>query len=282
MGIRAFVMASVVLGGVTGVCAQTPMPQRGMSGAFAVASVRPSAAGEPMDSSVSQAGFRARGTTLFWVIQQAYSSLPMADWREDRLERAPAWVRTERFDFDARFEQADVRRFEKLTDAQQAAALRPMLQALLWERFGLEVHETERAASVWELTVAKDLKLTPAVAGAGNHGGVVLEDGAVMQPVSLGEGRHGMRFWGVSMRHFAEVLSGLGTEEDAPIVDATKIEGRFDFLLVKRETEPAEPGVHLPPAATNWDVGALGLKLVRGRADLPTVVVDQIHELTPN
>ncbi len=256
--------------------------ESGKRDAFEVVSVRPSRPGGQLSFGATASGFRAQSTPLFWILLDAYCPLSPAFWRNERVMDAPGWVRTQGFDIEARVSEGE---FAHLTDEQREATVKPMLRALVEERFRVRVHMLDRPAFVWALTVAKhDLKLEPSKSGAAVPGGISIGDGGVMVHVPMEGGRHGLRFYRTSMAKVAEVLSGLGSENDLPIVDQTNLKGRFDFVLTKREfdRQTGDQAGEAPAAATLWDVQALGLRLRRVERDLPTVVVDHVEEPTAN
>ena len=247
---------------------------------FEVVSVRPSRAGEQLSFGVTAEGYSARNTPLFWIVMEAYCPLAMSYWKSDRLVGGPAWVRTQGFDVEGRVSEGQVKEFAWLSDEEREARVKPMLRAMLEERFGLRVHAVERRAAVLELVVGKGRpKLEASRQGGSVPSGIEIGNGGVEVPIAKEDGRHGMRFYRTSMARFAEVLSGLGDEGDLPIVDRTGLAGAYDFVLVKREAE-GEAGV--PRPATFWDVEALGFRLKRAEEELPAVMVDHVDEPTAN
>src|SRR3974390_1164801 len=70
--------------------------------------------------------------------------------REAKVLGGPTWINFERFDIRA-----------KVPEGAKLDTIRPMLKALLAERFGLEVHEGSKEAPGWALTAAKTTQLKP-------------------------------------------------------------------------------------------------------------------------
>ena len=247
---------------------------------FDVVSVHPSKPGSELSFGVIGNGFRARSTPLFWMILEAYCPLPMSYWKSDRVAGGPTWVRTEGFDIDARVSEAEVQEFAGLSDEEREVRVKPMLRAMLEERFGLRVHPVDRPAVLLGLVVRKGRpKLETSPSGDSVPGGIEIGDGGVMVHVPMEDGRHQLRFYRTSMARFAEALSGLGDERDLPIVDRTRLAGVYDFVLTKREGDGAAGA---PNPASFWDVEALGLRLERVTGELSTVVVDRVNEPTVN
>src|SRR5205823_2568636 len=95
--------------------------------------------------------FSARGYTLVLLIQRAYGVM---DWN---VTGGPSWIRTDRFDVNAKANIAG-----NLTERQ----LRPMLQKLLIDRFKLKVHESSQDMAGYALVVdGKTTKLKPSADG---------------------------------------------------------------------------------------------------------------------
>src|SRR5437879_7788588 len=109
---------------------------------FEVASVRPNMANDRIVTiNVGPGGrFAARGYTLVLLMQRAYGVM---DWN---VTGGPGWIRTDRYDVSAKANVPG-----NLTEAQ----LRPMLQALLAERFKLKLHQGSKEMSGYALVVGK-------------------------------------------------------------------------------------------------------------------------------
>src|SRR5437667_6944117 len=101
---------------------------------FETASVRPNTLDDHIVTvNVGPGGrFAARGYTLVLLMQRAYGVM---DWN---VSGGPGWIRTDRYDVSAKANVAG-----NLTEAQ----LRPMLQALLAERFKLRLHQSSKEMS---------------------------------------------------------------------------------------------------------------------------------------
>src|SRR3989442_1202246 len=108
------------------VLSQSPPPVR-----FEVASVKPNTLDDRIVTiNVGPGGrFAARGYTLVLLMQRAYGVM---DWN---VTGGPGWIRTDRFDVTAKANVAG-----NLTEGQ----LKPMLQALLAERFKLRLHKASK------------------------------------------------------------------------------------------------------------------------------------------
>lgn len=99
---------------------------------FEVVSIRPGKPGGELAFGSTANGFSAHSTPLFWLVLDAYSPLPMAFWRKDQVQGAPAWVHDAGFDVEARVDAATEKEFVHLSEAEREARLRPMCRRCLW------------------------------------------------------------------------------------------------------------------------------------------------------
>jgi uncharacterized protein (TIGR03435 family) len=133
--------------------------------------------------------------------------------------------------FDVRrpgWSRLDAARYDVLAKAPGAAKeddMRPMLQALLAERFHLTLHRETRTLPVLALVAAK-----------GGHKMRVSQSDTAQDGKQ--DPQRGNIFRGASMEEMANELSD-GREWDAAIVNATGLKGRFDFRA-------QHPEVHSP------------------------------------
>src|SRR5579872_156558 len=109
---------------------------------FEVASVKPNKLDDRIVTINIGPGarFAVRGYTLVLLMQQAYGVM---GWN---VTGGPAWIHSDRWDIAAKAPVS-----VNLTEAQ----LRPMLQALLADRFHLKVHEGSKEMPGYALVVAK-------------------------------------------------------------------------------------------------------------------------------
>ena len=98
--------------------------------------------------------FTASGVTLRQLINQAYNV------RDFQVTNRHGWIAAERYDVNAKA--------EGLPDRVPPEQLRPMLRALLAERFQLKVHTETKEMPVYALVQGKNgTKLTPSKAEQG-------------------------------------------------------------------------------------------------------------------
>jgi uncharacterized protein (TIGR03435 family) len=142
-----------------------------------------------------------------------------------------------------------------------------MLRALLVDRFGLETHMEERPAIVYSLVAgrAKLQKADPAERTSCTPAGT--------QILMVFECRN------MTMAQLAAVLPKFSPGDLMhPVVDATQMEGAWDFTLSFTPASLARGGsggaLGLPEAVDK----ELGLKLVAQKRSVPVVVIDHVEE----
>lgn len=236
---------------------------------FAVAAIKPT---DPhigiwqLQPTVS--GLKARGVTLLDLVQEAY-----ATYEANRVTGGPAWMKSERFDVEAKYDAEDVPHPGDLTLNQRRAAL----QALLADRFRLRVHREVREMPAFALLLAdRGPKLHATDAATAFKTSIKGVDSLVR--VSQSGHLEGTNFT-------AQGLAGLLTHQAGRLViDKTGLQGRYDFVLhwtpnLDRPRAPQAP-VQDPDADTAWPAlpaalsEQLGLKLQAIKAPVEVIVVD--------
>ena len=203
-----------------------------------------------------------RNATLKFLIQVGW------DLRDFAISGGPSWLDGRRWDIEA-------------TPGGEMARIRPMIQNMLADRFGLMVHRQLHEGRVYELVVTKPGRLMDAQPGQSQF------------TVGLAS----MTARGMGMGQLAETLSGLLR---LPVIDKTGLMGIYDFDLAwtpdGTEALPSKPGVD--PAAIQAALAAaaensgpslytelqskLGLKLQSGKGPVSGIVVDSAHLPTEN
>jgi uncharacterized protein (TIGR03435 family) len=186
----------------------------------------------------------------------------------------PAWLGSSRFDILAKGSEGT--RHEQLPD---------MMQALLAERFKLQVHHETKEFGVIALIVGKNgpkLKESPPPPGGGG-------DGAMIGMSMSGTGVGRMEVKQGNMTALANTLSRM---LGSPVVDTTGLAGRYDFdlefspddsrgmMTMPATTGGALPSVSEPVASIYSSIQQLGLKLEARKVPMDAIVVDAA-EKTP-
>jgi uncharacterized protein (TIGR03435 family) len=251
--------------------AQTTKPE------FEAASIKPPTPLGPMGMRADRKGgpgtadpgmYTCENCPLFWVLSEAYDLQPFEF-------SGPDWPQNARFDFAA-----------KVPAGTTKDAFRKMLQNLLEERFKLAAHREMKAMTVYEMTVSrggpKFRESTsvdgPPAAAAGNlqrdaDGYPILKAGTTMAVVP---GHARIRSDGQTMAWFAHLLSG---QLHSPVIDATGLVGKYDFLLSwSFEDNSAGDAVDALISAVQLE---LGLKLQQKKGQGEVLMIDRL-EKTPS
>ena len=181
----------------------------------------------------------ARHTLLVEIIKRAYSV------GEQDLKGVPDWVREERFDIVG-----------KSAEPASGAQLWSMVRPLLEERFNLRFHREPRTVSGFALVIGKNgAKLTRSEGGSSSislAGGVLTARNAPLSSL-------------------AQILSGPMRQ---PVVDATGLDGGYDFILDPKEYSGS------PLITIVQD--KLGLTVEPRKVELQMLVIDHIERPSEN
>jgi uncharacterized protein (TIGR03435 family) len=199
-------------------------------------------------------------------------ALIRAAWGDNglRVEGAPDWIVTERYDVLARF-HADT----------PPAVVELMLRELLRDRFELAAHLETRQVPIYALMVARDDRMAGPRLRPGLKECVPPWPGRTTPPPECGRGLgYGLIQVGAgTMAAFAQLLTEMQAA-GRPVKDRTDLTGIFKIDL---EFTP-ETGAPQPDTASIFTAlrEQLGLKLVPARDDVPVLVVDHIERPTPD
>ena len=188
------------------------------------------------------------------IISFAYSRNLNPGQVDKLITGGPAWISSNRFDIDAKAEDSSV------TEAQ----LRLMLQALLVERFKLQVHQERREASGFALVVAK--------------GGPKLTESKPESRPSSG-GRVGqVTAQNVTLSDSLLRFLNTGTALDGPVIDRTGLHGKYDFTL-KWAADSVSPNTAEPsgPSVFTAVQEQLGLRLEGIKTTVEVWVIDRVE-----
>lgn len=234
---------SIFLNILQAASAQTPLS----SSSFEVASIKPHPGAVTFSADPSVKGTRVTATasTLLDLIISAYKI------RRDQISGGPSWIASEHYDLVAKAEGED-----SLTLDQ----IRPMLQALLADRFRLRLHREIKQVPIYELVVVKG--------GPKFHESSPTEEKASRINADAG-GMH-MTVSKGSMVQLAARLSVNGANR--PVVDKTGLQGTYSFKLDwERNTSVTDS--ELPSLFTALQE-QLGLRLVSTKGTTELLVVD--------
>jgi uncharacterized protein (TIGR03435 family) len=238
------------------------------SPAFDVVSVKPNLSGSGSFGTTSRpdGSVEANNVTLRSLILNAYSM------QEFQVVGGPDWLATDRFDVIARGGTGD---------------RGPRLQAMLMDRFKLQVHTEQRERSAYALVPARsDRRLGPAImpalvncSGGGDPAQQRRDAGLTSCGLRTNVGRNGgtIRGGGLTMEKIATTLANYGAER--PVIDRTGIEGIFDFDL----TWVGQPTGGTDEVSFFTAVQEqLGLKLTPMTTPVEVLVIDRADRPEPN
>lgn len=243
---------------------------------------------------------RATNFPLSNLINFAYNLTP----NQYRLlqSQAPHWISSERFDVEARTEDANA----------TADQIRLMMQSLLAERFSLVAHFDTNQLPVYALKLAKPGKTgpqlrpfpddwkcaaaPPGVSDVGRNGPPRVEIVGGMFPAFCGAFA-GRTFWplnpsapgalrvgarNVTMETILNVLASY-SKAGRPLVDQTGLTGNFDIAIEFTSSAPSAANPYTQAETFEEALrDQLGLKLEPAVASMRVFVIDHIEEPTPN
>jgi len=208
-----------------------------------------------------------RDATMIQLISAAYG-VP-----EDNISGGPGWVSYEIFDVIA-----------KAPDGTTAASAKQMLQALLTDRFGLEVRHDTKPVSRYVLSVGKGSKLKAASSDGpgrcqpkGQQGGGTPGDLASVPNIQVSCTNLTAAAIAENLRQMA---GGYLTKD---VVDQTKLEGSFDFDIEWTPRMALEAKGHDGISIFDAVEKQLGLKLEMKDVPLPVLNIEKVNRKpTPN
>jgi uncharacterized protein (TIGR03435 family) len=237
--------------------------------------------------------FSANGITVKFLLEQAY------DVKDSQISGAPSWTDSDRYDIDAKPDEATALALDKLPQEQRREQLNKMLQRLLADRFKLALSRDTKDLPIYALIVTKSGpkfqestykppenpgNAPPPPPGAG---------GPMRQGIRM-DGRGQLTITYVDMNMFADMLSRF---VGRPVANKTGLTGKYDFALKWTPEEgqgPMPPGPRpggdagpLPPDASGPSIFTalqeqLGLKLEPQRAPMGVLVIEHVERPSEN
>ena len=229
-------------------------------------------------------GLQVAAATLSDMIVSAYSVRS-----DDQISGGPAWVKTDRYDVEAKLGADDAAEFQKLGPKEMSARRAQMLRSLLEDRFKLQVHVVTKDVPIYELVITK--------------GGPKLKDAATDTDEHLRKGPDGKPINGVmwflsdhltaqgyAIGSLANLLSQPFSALGRPVVDKTGLTGSYNFTLNwSPQMKSVLPGAVATAAAPPDDapsiftaIEELGLKLQPATGPEKYVVIDHVERPSEN
>ncbi len=242
---------------------------------FEVASIKPSAP-SPMGEHRVSIGiapggrFTAQGVSPRMLISIGFGV------KEHEIVGGPSWLDTERYDISAKPDAGALS--GPLTQEQ----MKPMIQALLAERFKLATHPESKEATIYVLVAGKNGLKAPESQASG----------PAARSMRMGNGS--MNATGVTVQFLADSLSRI---LNRTVVDKTGLKGLYDFKLEWTPDDstslrvpglPALGGDAPPPTDAkgpslfNALEEQLGLRLNSEKGQITTIVIDHIEKPSAN
>ena len=274
------IAAPVVLGLLHAprVQAQSPQTAAPLPHSFEVASIKPNHSADGLFRAANTPdGLTVQGMPVKILITFAYNV------KDFQISGGPAWIDSERYDIEAKLDDATAQALKKLPLDQMMEQRRIMLRSLLADRFKLKVTESSKELPIYALVVAKNgPKLTQSTAGS-------VPEGRRLVTFGLGE----LSGTG-TMKLLAEQIS---LRVDREVVDKTGLQGTYDFTLHFAPERPmpmpgapgdSGPGGAAPPpdsSAPSFFTALqeqLGLKLEPQKGPVKILVIDSVERPSEN
>ena len=232
-------------------------------------------------------GFNATNVPLQLLLREAYGV------EDDQISTAPNWVKTEKFDIEAKVDGSDVAKLSKLSFEQHKLMLQPLLE----DRFKLKFHRETKDLPVYALVIAKNgLKIKEATPGDTYPNGLKLPGGHVGGAGTLWIQNNQLTGQAIAL---AELCRLLSRQLGRIVLDRTGLTGKYDFIL---KWTPDEGPAAMSPGAAGGRQGAdnapppdssgpsiftaiqeqLGLKLESQKAPLEVLVIDHVETPSEN
>ena len=231
-------------------CMSTAAQPPAQKPTFDVASVKPSTARDNLGRILRPPGGRltANNVTLKLLIQNAYRV------KDFQIIGGPNWIGLDRWNIEAKAEEGTIPVQTGPSNPDTPDALSIRLQALLEDRFRLQLHRETRELPTYRLAVAKGgPRMTAVPPPAPRAPGQTPLNGQPL-PGGIGVGVNGMVGSAITMAQFTAALSGL---LDRLIVDTTGFNEHFDMRLYF--APESAPGNSVGPGGLSATPGAVAV-----------------------
>ena len=188
------------------------------------------------------------------------------------------------FNVDAKGDEETDARLAKMPKEQVRAEQRHMVQGLLADRFKLKMHWEDREKPTYDLIVAKAGRLVSTGAPPSEDELKRFGDRPVPRLYQSGSSMRGFEYiaHGATAGDIAEMLTGQFGQR---VNDKTGLTGKYDFRLktyqVRAEDRKMDETNPWPPLENALE-DELGLKLVRSKGLVRTLVIDHVERPTEN
>jgi uncharacterized protein (TIGR03435 family) len=241
------------------------------SPSFEVVSVKPSSPDSRYTYyTFNHAGASVDNGTLSGMIELAY------DVRGFQIVGGPGWIQTDHYQVTAKLSPEDEKALSS-NEVERASQIRLRLQAVLAERFQLQIHRETREQPQYSLVVGK-------------NGPKMKEGDPSMPQAGISANCGVMKGTRARMRTLSVVLS---RQLQHPVLDHTNLTGIYDFEMTfapESGCGSAQPDSGTPVAETPLGRPSiftaiqeqLGLKLESIRAPVEVIVIDRAQKPDSN
>jgi uncharacterized protein (TIGR03435 family) len=262
--------------------------------AFEVASIKLNHTGGGNSSINVRPGgrFIADNVPLRGLLKEAYHV------KDSQLLGAPSWIDSERYDIQAKMDDAAAAAMQTMNGDQRREQLAQMLQSLFVDRLKLTLHHETKELPVYALLVAKNgskLKETAVPSSESGPPNPQGSPGPVPKGPMVRIGRGVLTATAVRLDMFAEMLS---MQVGRVVLDKTGLKAYYDFELrwtpdesqgqmfkgagIGPPTEAAPPPDATGPALFTALQEQLGLKLESQKSPLDVLVIEHIGRPSEN
>jgi len=226
---------------------------------FEVATIKPSNPDRP------KRGFGSRGQHVFAVNERLLDLIAIAYGApRSMVVNLKGWATSEFFDVDG---------IPDIAGEPNLEQMRAMYKDLLATRFGLKLHAEKQMLPAYVLELSKaPLRITKSLGDP---------QGAPDQVMThWSQESATLRETNATMKDFLAILCST---LDRPCVDATGLEGRYDFVLTWAPNEMATESDNPAKAPSLFTALAeMGMKLHGEKASCDVLVVDQVNRPSEN
>jgi uncharacterized protein (TIGR03435 family) len=248
--------------------------------AFDVASIRPSAdrSSQPggwMGTRITGGTFEARSMSLKSLVWYAYANRTA---KQEMVSGGGGWIDSQEWDIMAKIDDPS---FAGPSNKERADRMRPMLQALLEQRFHLKFHTEMRPTPVYVLVQAKggakvkEVPAPPALEGDWMEAMKRYREENPGRPFPgvIQCADSGCTATAVAMSAAVGQIGG-SSHLDRPLIDETGLKGYYDFSF--RQPRNDDDG------AMREIEEDLGVKFESRKMDLTTYVIDSAEKPSVN
>jgi uncharacterized protein (TIGR03435 family) len=243
--------------------------------------------------------FSATNTPLMNYMRFAYKDMKLAYQKMPDLAGAPAWIRTQSYNIEA-----------KAQGAPTKDQMRLMMQSLLADRFKLTTHIETRQMPIYALVVSREGKLgaqlkpdagpcaaktpadiqllsaTPLLPPPSTSGSQLPQGpcGIILTTPASAAGRIRVAGTKIPIGLLAGIMPNPASGVDRPVIDRTGLSGTFDVSIEWTPPIAPPPGSGVTftpdpdgPTFTQALQDQLGLKLESGTGPVDVLVIDHVE-----